>query len=249
MIIESVQNRIFKEALKVKCKNFRDENGIFFVEGEKQVREIPKDWTIKRLFVSEKYKNGIADFKNAVVFSDRLFNKLSAMKAPQGIMAVVEKKYYPVQDVINNRGPFIILENIQDPGNLGTIIRSADAFGIKGVFVSKGSADIYSDKTVRAAMGSIFHLPVVDNVDIENTLKSMKKENINVFAASLKGKKYLNDIKKSGESAFVIGNEANGLKNETEDLADTLVKIRRSGKAESLNVAVAASVIMYEMSK
>ncbi|MCA6085344.1 TrmH family RNA methyltransferase [Candidatus Endomicrobiellum agilis] len=249
MIIKSIQNQIFKDALSLQNKKLRDKNGVFFVEGKKQVDEIPKNRVIRQVFISEKYKNDVRGFKNVITLSNRLFKKLSATQSPQGIMAIVEKKHYSIEEVTKNSGLFIILENIQDPGNLGTIIRSADAFGVKAVFVSEGSADIYSDKTVRAATGSIFHLPIIDNIDIENTLNLMKKEKISVFAASLKGKKYLNDIKFPNKSAFIIGNEANGLKSSTETLADILVKIYMLGNAESLNAAVAASLIMYEAAK
>jgi TrmH family RNA methyltransferase len=140
------------------------------------------------------------------------------------------------------------LENIQDPGNLGTIIRSADAFGAKAIFVSQESTDVYSDKTLRSTMGSLFHLPVVDNVNIEELLYLMKKEKFTVFAASLKGKKSIDDLKILSKSVFIIGNEANGIKQETEKSADILFKIPMPGKAESLNAAVAASIIMYELS-
>jgi len=249
MIIKSVQNQIFKDAISLQNKKLRDKNGLFFVEGKKQIYEIPKNRIIKQIFISEKYKDDVTDFKNVVTLSSRLFSKLSAIKSPQGIMAIVEKKRYTIEEIVKNSGLFIILENIQDPGNLGTIIRSADAFGAKAVFVSKGSADIYSDKTIRATMGSIFHLPIIDNIDIKNMLNSIKKEKISVFAASLKGKKYLNDIKFPNKSAFVIGNEANGLRNETESSADTLVKIYMPGNTESLNAATAASLIMYEATK
>ncbi|BAV58827.1 RNA methyltransferase [Endomicrobiia bacterium] len=249
MIIKSVQNQIFKDALSLQNKKLRDKNGLFFVEGKKQIYEIPKNRTIKQIFISEKYKNDVTNFKNVIMLSNHLFSKLSATKSPQGIMAIVEKKYYAVEDIIKNSGLFILLENIQDPGNLGTIIRSADAFGAKAVFVSKGSADIYSDKTIRATMGSIFHLPIIDSINIKNTLNLMKNKKISVFAASLKGEKYLNDIKFPNKSAFVIGNEANGLRSETENSADTLVKIYMPGNTESLNAATAASIIMYEAAK
>ncbi|GHT36221.1 RNA methyltransferase [Endomicrobiia bacterium] len=249
MIIESIQNLIFKNALSLKDKKFRDRNGIFFVEGKKQVEEIPKDWDIKQIFISEKYKNNIHDFKNVTTFSERLFNKLARTQSPQGVVAVVNKKHYNIKEIIKNQGLFIILENIQDPGNLGTIIRSADAFASKAVFVSKGSADIYSDKTVRSTMGSIFHLPVIDNIDIEDILNLLKEEKITVFGASLNSGKYLNGLKFPAKSAFVIGNEANGLKKETEHLTDKLIKIYMPGNSESLNAAVAASIIMYEISK
>jgi TrmH family RNA methyltransferase len=249
MLIESSKNQIFKEALNLHDKKFRDKYGLFIIEGKKQIDEIPKDWNIKQIFVSEKYKNNVMDFKNVITLSEHLFNKIANTSSPQGILAIVEKKQYDVKVIIKNHGTFIFLENIQDPGNLGTIIRSADAFAAKAVFVSKGSADIYSDKTVRATMGSIFHLPVIDNLDIKGTLNLMKEEEIIVFATSLKGKKYLNDFKFPNRSVFIIGNEANGISKEIENLADIFIKIHMPGKSESLNAAVAASIIMYEASK
>ncbi|MDR3256284.1 MAG: RNA methyltransferase [Endomicrobium sp.] len=249
MIIESAKNPIFRDALRLQDKKFRDESGLFFVEGQKQIGEISKNWTIKQIFRSKKYKNDITDSKSIITLSDHLFNKLSTTKSPQGIIAIVEKKHYNIEKVIKTSGLFIILENIQDPGNLGTIIRSADAFGVKAVFVSKESADTYSNKTVRATMGSIFHLPIIGNIEIKYILNLMKKEKFTVFAASLKGKKYLNNIKFSNKSVLLIGNEANGLKSETENLADVFVKIHMPGHTESLNVAVAASIIMYEYLK
>jgi TrmH family RNA methyltransferase len=249
MIITSIQNHIFKEFIKLQDKKFRDKNNCFFIEGKKQVEEIPKDWNIKQVFVSEKHRDVTENFKNTVVLSEHLFNKLSTTKSSQGIIAIVEKKHYKIKDILNNTGMFIILENIQDPGNLGTIIRSADAFDAKAVFVSKGSADIYSDKTLRATMGTIFHLPVLDNIDIKNILTLMKKEKIAIYATSLKGKKYLPTVKLSKKCTFIIGNESNGITNETENLADKLIKINMSGKCESLNAAIAASIIMYEITK
>ena len=250
MIIKSTENKIFKYALGLRDKKIRNKSRLFLIEGKKQVENIPENWNTRQVFISERYKEDISvNFKNITIFSDHLFNKLSATKSPQGIMAVIEKKHYDPKEIIKNYGKFIILESIQDPGNLGAIIRSADAFGIKAVFVSKESADIYSDKTLRATMGSIFHLPVIDNIEIEDILNLMRNEKILIFAASLKGKKYLNEFKLENKSAFIIGNEANGIKSKTERLADILVKIYLPGKIKSLNAAIAASVIMYEMSK
>ncbi|MDR2437151.1 MAG: RNA methyltransferase [Endomicrobium sp.] len=249
MLIESSQNQTFKNLLKFQDKKFRNQNNIFLVEGKKQVAEIPKDWTIKQIIISKKYKK-FKNFRDDIILSERLFAKLSSTKSPQGIIAVVEKKYYKIEEIIKQQtGFFIVLENIQDPGNLGTIIRSADAFGAKAIFVSLRSVDIYSDKTIRSTMGSLFHLPVVDNVNIEELLYLMKKERITVFAGSLKGKKSMSNLKIPNRSTFIIGNEANGIKQETEKLANVLFKIPIPGKAESLNAAVAASIIMYELSK
>jgi TrmH family RNA methyltransferase len=248
MLIKSSQNQTFKNLLKLQDKKFRRQNDVFIVEGKKQVFEISKDWDIRQIIVSQKYET-INNFEETIILSERLFSKLSSTKSPQGIIAIVKKKHYKIEELINQTGIFVVLENIQDPGNLGTIIRSADAFGAKAIFVSKESADIYSDKTVRAAMGSLFHLPVIDNVDIKELILLLKRKKITIFAASLNSKKYLNELHCSQKVAFIIGNESNGIKIETEKLVNAAFKIPMYGKAESLNVAVAASIIMYETVK
>lgn len=250
MIIESSQNKIFKELLLLKEKKYRQDNGLFLVEGKKQTEEVSGGWNIKKLCVSATYaeKNFYHDAGNTFTLSDSLFNKLSSTETPQGIIAVVEKKHYDASAVLKENGFFAVLENIQDPGNLGTIIRSADAFGAKGVFVSKGSADIYSDKTIRSTMGSIFHIPVIDEIDIESILKLMKKEKIKTFAASLGAQTYLKEAVFPKKSAIIIGNESNGLTDKIQKMADKHIKIEIPGKAESLNAAIAASIIMYKIS-
>ena len=250
MIIESPQNKIFKEAIFLKEKKHRQKSGLFLVEGQKQIKEISGEWNIKHFFVSRSFaeKKIHRESKKTFVLSDQLFNKLSSTETPQGIIASVEKKQYETETVLKENGFFAVLENIQDPGNLGTIIRSADAFGAKAVFVSKGSVDIYSDKTIRSAMGSIFHIPVIDEADIENVLEMMKKQKIKIFAASLDSETYLEDTVFPKRSAIIIGNESKGLNPQTQKTADKLIKIGMPGKAESLNAAIAASIIMYQIS-
>ncbi|MCL2145448.1 MAG: RNA methyltransferase [Endomicrobia bacterium] len=250
MIIESPQNKIFKEAMLLKDKKHRQKSGFFLVEGKKQIEEINDRWNIKHIFLSRGFaeKKLYPKDKKTFTLSDSLFGKLASTETPQGIIAVVEKKDYNAETVLKENGFFAVLENIQDPGNLGTIIRSADAFGAKAVFVSKGSADIYSDKTMRSAMGSIFHIPVIAETDIENVLEIMKKESIKIFAASLDAQTYLKDTFFPKKSAVVIGNESKGLSAKTQKTADNLVKIDIPGKAESLNAAIAASIIMYRIS-
>lgn len=249
MIIKSKQNKIFKDILNIKNKKKRKESGFFIIEGSKQIAEITKEWKIKALIISEQFKTkNIIENQNTFILSDQLFNKISSTETPQGILAIIEEKHYKISEILKQNGLFIILDNIQDPGNLGTIIRSADAFGAKAVIVSQGSADIYSEKTMRSTMGSFFHIPVIDKVNIESLLQDMKKENFNIYAASLKTKKGLKNLKFNQKSALLIGNEAQGLKPEIEKMADTLIKIEMSGQAESLNAAIAASIIMYEAS-
>lgn len=249
MLIASSQNANFRSAMELKDKKNRDALGLFLVEGKKQIAEISAGWNIKKIFVSESYKHEIANRSKIFILKDSLFGKLASTKTPQGIMAVVEKKKYESEKILKNDGLFIILENIQDPGNLGTIIRSADAFGAQAVFVCGESADIYSDKTIRSAMGSLFHIPVIDQIDMSETLSLMKRCSVKTYSASLKAKKTIDNYDFFQKSAILIGNEANGLLNETEKRSDFLFKIPMAGKAESLNAAVAAAIIMYEFSK
>ncbi|MDR1195049.1 MAG: RNA methyltransferase [Endomicrobium sp.] len=249
MIIESAQNKTFKEAMLLKEKKYRQQSGLFLVEGQKQTQELGKDHNINCFFISKTFsqKRQFETDIKLFVIADPLFKKLSSTQTPQGIIAVVEKKSYDCEKILKQNGFFVILEQIQDPGNLGTIIRSADAFGAKGVFVSKGSVDIYCDKTIRSTMGSFFHIPVIDEIDCIDIMKLMKKEKIKTFAASLDAKTALNDIIFPEKSAVIIGNESNGLSFETQKNADELVKIEMQGSAESLNAASAAAIIMYKI--
>lgn len=253
MIIESAQNKVYKNALLLKEKKNRRESGLFLVEGQKQTAEIDGSWNIRNFFISESFqqKHKFASPAKTFTISDKLFKRLSSTQTPQGIIAVAEKKTYDVKKLIKTAGNgfFVILEQIQDPGNLGTVIRCADAFGAKAVFVSKGSADIYSDKTMRSAMGSIFHLPVADETDTKNLIGLMKEEGVMAFAASLEGGQNLQNFVFPQKSAVIIGNEAKGLSPEIQKQACGLVKIYMPGKAESLNAAVAAAIIMYETAK
>ncbi len=249
MRIESPQNAIFRSVMDLKVKKKRDESGLFLVEGKKQIAEISENWNIKQFFISNSYKDTIPEHPKVFRLKDNLFNKLSSTKTPQGIIAIAEMKSYSIEKLIENTGLFVILENIQDPGNLGTIIRSADAFGVKAVFVSKESADIYSDKTIRSTMGSLFHIPVINEIDIPDLLSLMRKNSFKIYAASLNAKKSIDKYEFYSKSAILIGNEANGLLEETEKNSDFLFKIPMPGNAESLNAAVAASIIMYEFLK
>ncbi|MDR0401771.1 MAG: RNA methyltransferase, partial [Endomicrobium sp.] len=235
MIIKSTENKIFKYILKFKNQHDDNNNELFLIEGKKQIDSIKKEWNVKCIIISEKYNNIITNFDNIIVFSEHLFNKLSSTKSPQGIMALIRKKKYNVNEIIKKHNKFIILENIQDPGNLGTIIRSADAFGMEAVFVSKKSANIYSDKTLRATMGSIFNIPVINNIKIKDIINYMKNEKTLILSTSLSSKKYINNIELKNKNAFIIGNESCGIKKKTESLADSIIKICTTGKTESLN--------------
>ena len=149
---------------------------------------------------------------------------------------------------MNDNGFYIIADKVNDPGNLGTIIRTADAANVTAVFITKGSVSVYNDKVLRATMGSVFHIPVIEDVDIFEMIQFLKENNIKIYAAHLKGVKTPYELNlKDFSVAFLIGNEANGLDDEVSDCADEFIKIPILGKAESLNASVAASVLMYEV--
>ncbi|MDR3048230.1 MAG: RNA methyltransferase [Elusimicrobiota bacterium] len=184
-----------------------------------------------------------------ITVSDKVIKKLSSAQNPQGIVAVVEKKKFVIDDILKNGKNFIVLENISDPGNLGTLIRCADAFDMSAVFISKTSANLYSDKTIRASMGSIFNVPAIDEIDIDELFGRLKKANAATFASSLKAKTSLTKLKLIEKSAFFIGSEADGLRKETIVKCDFEFKIDMTGKAQSLNAAIAGAIVMYELQK
>lgn len=247
MFIESVHNDIIKLIVSLKDKKNRDELSLFVVEGFKQVSEIPNDWKIKFVLATEKYK----DFKTDKLYltTEKIFKKISDTKTPQEILAVVEKKIFDIESVLSRKGIFVIVDTLQDPGNIGTIIRSAEAFGCKGIFVSKNSVDIYSDKVVRSTMGTIFNIPIIQDCDIVSLITIMKKNKINICAFSLDTDNLLSNFKFKNNIAIIVGNESKGINENILDLVDNKIKIDMLGKAQSLNVAIACSIAIYEVSK
>ena len=199
--------------------------------------------------------NYVKKGSSLLVVSDTVLKSMSETKTPQGILAVAEMPDYRLLDkgfleqayTKNGKIKLLVLEDTADPGNLGTIMRTAEAAGVTGVIMGKGTVDIFNPKVVRSTMGSIFRLPFVYVEDVKATIKELKKMGISFYAAHLKGKKSYKDIKYSDKSAILVGNEARGLSNEVAELADNYVIIPMSGKVESLNAAVAAALMMYEV--
>ncbi|MDR0822747.1 MAG: RNA methyltransferase [Endomicrobium sp.] len=249
MIITSIHNNLVKEICGLKEKKEQALAGLFLVEGKKAIDEVKNDWKIKYIFVSESFKDSIDYDAEIIVVSDKVLKKISSSQTPQGIIAVVEKKKFIIADILNNGKNFIVLENISDPGNLGTLIRCADAFDMSAVFISKTSANLYSDKTIRASMGSIFNIPAIDDIDIDELFAHLKKAKVATFASSLKAKTSLTKLKLLEKSAFFIGSESAGLKKETIAKCDFEFKIDMDGKAQSLNAAIAGAIVMYEIRK
>ena len=184
---------------------------------------------------------------NHEVVTEEQMKKLTDTVTPQGILCVVRQPSYTMEDIINHSGHrlIMILEDIQDPGNLGTIFRTAEGAGASGIIMTKGCADLFNPKVVRSTMGSIYRVPFFVTDDIEQTISLVKNAQIEVFAAHLKGEHFYDEIEYK-DAAFLIGNEGRGLKDSTASLADTYIKIPMSGELESLNASMAAGILMYE---
>lgn len=256
--ISSNQNTIIKEINSLKKKKFREEKKLFFIEGLRFVDEALKENVeILRVLVSEQFvssKNsdtilGKVKKKNIDLFlvTDKIFNEISDTEAPQGILAVVRMKSHTIDEILTPDSFIIVLDSVQDPGNLGTIIRTADAANSSGILLSKGCVDAYNPKVLRSTMGSIFHIPHVFSENIAEDLKGLKNRGIQVLAAHLEGKRFHFETDLKQSTAVIIGNEANGISEDIIRFADELVRIPMPGKAESLNASVAAGVLMFEV--
>lgn len=253
--ITSTSGKTIKYISSLYKKKGRDKAGSFVVEGQRFANEIPYDWDTEFFLISrsfaEKY-NVEAYAKKAKIFyaEDNAFKSIADTVSPQGILAVCKQKYFSreqFEEMSSKENPlFILLEQTNDPGNLGAIIRTADAAGASGILLSKDCTDIYSPKVLRSAAGSIFHLPFLKEVDIIEWIKKFKDENINVYAAHLQGAVYPYDIDLKKGCGFVIGNEARGLSDDVVSACAACVKIPLVGQAESLNAAVACGILIYE---
>ena len=200
---------------------------------------------------NSKMSNGLFDTlkeydTEKFIVPDKLFSEISDTENPQGILAVLKIETHSIDEIKLRNNFILVLDSIQDPGNLGTIIRTADAAGVDGVVLSRGCVDLYNPKVLRATMGSIYHVPVYYNEDINNTVKVLKQNGSTVYAAHLDGINNYFDMDMKRKIVIIIGNEANGISEEVVRIADHLVKIPIIGSSESLNAAIAASLIMYE---
>ncbi len=251
MVITSKDNEIVKHIRKLRDKKSRDEFGEFVVEGVKMIEEAVREKAkIKMVVVCEEtsqdpiqkdvlYK--IAKEK-LVYVNSKVFKMLTDVTTPQGILAVVEKN---IQNEIDfSKDLYLVLDNIQDPGNMGTILRTADSIALTQIIVPKGNADPYNPKVVRSTMGAIFRVNVIEVEDLAKTIKEMKKHKLQIFATDLATNDTIYDVNYK-KSVIVIGNEGNGVSKEILELADKRIKIPMPGKTESLNAAVATGIILY----
>ena len=253
-VISSKDNEIIKNIRKLKEKKYRDLENSYIIEGIKLVKEaIAEHANIKQIVMCEDYadnveldKDTLYDLaKNNLIYVTRnIINSITDVKTPQGIIAVIEKNNSQValdysQDII------LALDGVQDPGNLGTIIRTVDSANLNQIILSKNSADPYNPKVVRSTMGAIFRVNIIEVEDLEEELKKAQNYEFKVMVTALDAKNniYRTDYNKK---VIVIGNEANGVSKEVQEMADEKVIIPMLGKTESLNASVAAGVMIYE---
>ena len=242
--INSISNNRIKEILKLHQKKYRDELGLFIVEGFKAIEELIENniyikeiYTIKA-FDTEKYTVKIID--------ESTMKKISTTSSTCEILAVAKKKEYNINDFIK-RNKLILLDSISDPGNLGTIIRSASAFGIDGIILYKDCVDMYSSKVIRSAAGNFFKIPIItikDTEEIKNNFKDFDKIATALYKKNTNSIEECKNIKKY---IIMFGSEANGLSSELIKLANKNIILKMDNNVESLNLSVSASIIMYEL--
>ncbi len=241
-MITSKTHELMKHIKSLSQKKYRDEYQEYVVEGIKLVKEaICEKQEIIRVIASESLEETF-DFPNIDIVSDSVFSYISDTKTPQGVLALVKQK--PSHDVTGSI--VFALDNVQDPGNVGTIIRTLDAAGIKDVILSEGSADVYSPKVVRSTMGGIFRVNVVHEKQFKDSLAALKEKGYQLVVTSLDTNQLIYDIDFHQKQLVVIGNESKGVSEDVMRIADKKVKIPMIGKTESLNASVAASVVAYE---
>lgn len=250
-MITSLSNPQMKHiAMLQKKSKYRSEHGQFVAEGIRMVMETPEPLLVK-IYMSEDFVPEVSikkwlENKCPQILSSKVFRELSQTQTPQGIMAVVKMRQENIDKLLSGNS-FLLLEAIQDPGNLGTILRTAEGAGMDGVFLSRTCVDIYNPKVVRSTMGSLYRVPFAYADDFHGLIRQMKERGIHIFAAHLKGSDNYYEADLSGPCAFMIGNEGNGLTYETASLASEYIRIPMDGKLESLNAAMAAGILMYEM--
>ena len=243
----------------MKKAKVRHEEQIFAVEGIKMFREAPKE-RIEKIYLAESFakkeecssilrEKGIRQGDILVeTVDDRIFKSVSDTVTPQGVLCLIRMEQYTLEDMIKGEdAPFLmILEDLQDPGNLGTILRTGEGAGVTGIVLSKNSVDVFNPKVIRSTMGSVYRMPVMYVDCIEEILPDLKEQGITTYAAHLKGKNCYDEEDYCRGTAFFIGNEGNGLTDHLSSQADCLIKIPMKGQVESLNAAMAAGILMYE---
>lgn len=251
--IYSTDNRIFKLLRELSVKKYRDRTGKYIIEGDNLIEEAVKSGIKPEVIVvredcEEKAERFAGAADETVFMSRQLFEKAAQTETSQGIMAIVAKQSYTADEFYEavGDGNIVFLDRLQDPGNIGTVIRTAEAAGYKGIITLKGTGDIYSPKTVRAATGSVFRMPVLAADDLTAATGRIREAGKKLVATCMDGSVVYYEADLTKDIVLIIGNEGNGISDELQALADIRVNIPMFGKVESLNASIAAAILMYE---
>jgi len=243
-MITSTQNKLIKQIRKLRTRRERHKTKTFFIEGFHLIEEaIKSNWSIKKLIVREDITpSKVLSHIPTIIVSTHVFDHISLTETPQGIAAIVQMNEIKNQDHTH----VLLLDAIQDPGNLGTIIRTADAAGFSKIVLGDGTVDLYNDKVIRSTQGSLFNIEVV-SANLKEVIQELQKDEFTVYASSLDNAKPYQLIKAKEKVALILGNEGAGISQTFVQLADESIYIPIYGKAESLNVGVAAGILMYAL--
>ena len=260
-MISSSSNQQIKNLIQLQTKaKARNKEKVYVIEGIKMFEEVCdcKDAKLIKAFVAESFFETLSSQKNDFykkllqqeyeVVSDKVFKEISETMTPQGILAIVKQPEYTLEQILSgDLINLIVLEDLRDPGNLGTIIRTAEGAGVTGIILSKASVDVFNPKVIRSTMGAIYRVPFVYVEDIQDTLQKLKEKQITMYATHLHATHYYDEVTYGNKTAVLIGNEANGLSKESAEQSDELIKIPMEGKVESLNAGVATAIMIYEI--
>ncbi|MBO6241325.1 MAG: RNA methyltransferase [Butyrivibrio sp.] len=263
MITSTNNDRVKQVVAYVQKSKARKDGDVFVIEGMKMLREAPV-LQVREVYVTQRFLDKATEEDKEILWrygaeevADDVMKKMADTQTPQGVLAVVSQYHYSEEEVLKGYNKddegakplILILENIQDPGNLGTMLRSGEGAGVTGVILSKGSADIYNPKVIRSTMGSIFRMPFIYVESLPEMIKKLSANGINTYAAHLKGKKSYDEFDYTKPTAFLIGNEGNGLTKETADAATEYILIPMKGEVESMNAATSAAILTFEASR
>ena len=254
MELTGLQNPVVKAAAELKQKKYRTQNGLYLAEGLRTAEEAVAYKAVETLFyvatdddrTMRLLEDAAMQNIKLVCVNENVMKKIADTETPQGIIAVCKMRQPKLETLLAGGKMLLVLDRVGDPGNIGTMLRTADAAGIGGLVLLKGCADIYAPKTVRSSMGSLFHIPVLSGVSEQEFVSAAKKAGYDLLVTCLDGADNLYKADLSGRIAFVMGNEAGGVSKTLLEKADKRVYIPMAGRAESLNVAMAAGIVMFE---
>lgn len=252
--ISSLQNELVKRAASLRTKKYRKREGMFLLEGKRALLEAMKaDADVRGIFYTALPEDWPEDPEMSTVnyyhVTEPVLKKITDTEDPQSVAALIGLQRSSLETLQVEKGLVLVLDQIRDPGNLGTLIRTADAMGAAAVLLMENTADLYNPKVVRSTMGSLFHLPIVSGVKENALLDFCRKEKLPLWATALLGAEDVTKLPLPDKLALVLGSEANGVTETLLDKADQKVKIPMYGRAESLNVAVAGGILLFAAAK